>query len=152
MAVIDEAIINLNCYKMRMTFDLITHQVLSEVREKRDEKKKVLEEQLQIIQGEKQKVDQDVQEVLDPDRLGVVNETSLERKKVRDFQWSSPAGEDPSPTQTLATGRSRTQAHLHVSQNIETPRFARICSLPATGSTHTSKTDMPSGNLTDLNS
>ena len=61
MAVIDEAIINLNCYKMRMTFDLITHQVLSEVREKRDEKKKVLEEQLQIIQGEKQKVDQDVQ-------------------------------------------------------------------------------------------
>ena len=44
-----------------MTFDLITHQVLSEVREKRDEKKKVLEEQLQIIQGEKQKVDQDVQ-------------------------------------------------------------------------------------------
>ena len=36
-------------------------QVLAEVREKRDEKKKVLEEQLQIIQGEKQKVDQDVQ-------------------------------------------------------------------------------------------
>ena len=40
---------------------LIDLQVLAEVREKRDEKKKVLEEQLQIIQGEKQKVDQDVQ-------------------------------------------------------------------------------------------
>ena len=35
--------------------------MLADVREKRDEKKKVLEEQLQIIQGEKQKVDQDVQ-------------------------------------------------------------------------------------------
>ena len=42
-------------------FWLIDMQVLAEVREKRDEKKKVLEEQLQIIQGEKQKVDQDVQ-------------------------------------------------------------------------------------------
>ena len=44
---------------------LIDVQVLAEVREKRDEKKKVLEEQLQIIQGEKQKVDQDVQ-VINP--------------------------------------------------------------------------------------
>ena len=44
---------------------LIDLQVLAEVREKRDEKKKVLEEQLQIIQGEKQKVDQDVQ-VINP--------------------------------------------------------------------------------------
>ena len=39
----------------------ITFQVLSEVREKRDEKKKELEKQLQIIQEEKAKVDQDVQ-------------------------------------------------------------------------------------------
>ena len=46
-------------------FWLIDVQVLAEVREKRDEKKKVLEEQLQIIQGEKQKVDQDVQ-VINP--------------------------------------------------------------------------------------
>ena len=44
---------------------LLDVQVLAEVREKRDEKKKVLEEQLQIIQGEKQKVDQDVQ-VINP--------------------------------------------------------------------------------------
>jgi tripartite motif-containing protein 2/3 len=34
--------------------------VLANVREKRDEKKKVLEEQIQIIQAEKEKVDQDV--------------------------------------------------------------------------------------------
>ena len=38
-------------------------EVLSEVRSKRDEKKKVLEDQLQIIQQEKSKVDSDVQVV-----------------------------------------------------------------------------------------
>ena len=50
--------------------------MLADVREKRDEKKKVLEEQLQIIQGEKQKVDQDVQ--VRP-LTTIVTETNLPR-------------------------------------------------------------------------
>ena len=36
-------------------------EVLSEVRNRRDEKRKVLDEQLQIIQQERSKVDTDVQ-------------------------------------------------------------------------------------------
>ena len=40
--------------------ELRRQDVLGEVRRRRDEKKKVLEEQLQIIQQERTKVDQDV--------------------------------------------------------------------------------------------